>query len=99
MKLVGNFAQNRWKRCKKLPINFVGNMEARDLVSGEYDVVVADGFSGNVALKSTEGAAMFVLERFKEAIMSSTSAKIGALFMKKTLKIFDLPLYFNDLIM
>lgn len=71
---------------KKLPINFVGNMEARDLVSGKYDVVVADGFSGNVALKSTEGAAMFVLERFKEAIMSSASAKIGALFMAKTFK-------------
>lgn len=74
---------------KKLPINFVGNMEARELISGKYDVVVSDGFAGNVALKATEGAALFVLNTIKESIMKSTKAKIGSLFMKdvfKTLK-------------
>lgn len=65
-------------------INFVGNMEARDILSGEYDVVVADGFSGNVALKSTEGAVKVVLKHLKTSIMSSISAKIGYLFMKKS---------------
>ena len=64
-------------------INFVGNMEARDILSGEYDVVVADGFAGNVALKSTEGAVKTVLSYLKTAIKSSTSAKVGYLFMKK----------------
>lgn len=71
---------------KTLPINFVGNMEARELLSGKYDVVVSDGFAGNVALKATEGTAMFILDSLKEGIMGSLSGKIGALFMKKTLK-------------
>lgn len=71
---------------KTLPINFVGNMEARDLLSGNYDVVVADGFSGNVALKATEGSAMFVMSNLKETIKQSFWAKIGALFMRNSLK-------------
>lgn len=71
---------------KDLPIDFVGNMEARDALSGEYDVVVCDGFSGNVLLKSTEGTAKLVVGMLKQSIMSSASAKIGALFMKKALK-------------
>ncbi len=70
----------------KLPINFAGNMEARDALSGEYDILVADGFVGNVLLKSTEGAAMMVMSELKHAIMSSASAKFGALFMKKAFK-------------
>ena len=75
-----------FQMLKKLPINFVGNMEARELISGKYDVVVADGFAGNVALKATEGAALFVLDTLKENIMSSFKAKIGAMLMKKTFK-------------
>lgn len=71
---------------KDLPINFVGNMEARDALSGDYDVLVADGFVGNVLLKSVEGTAQMVMKKLKEAIYSSTSAKIGYLFMKKAFK-------------
>lgn len=71
---------------KELPINFVGNMEARDTLTGEYDVVVCDGFSGNVLIKSTEGTAKMVTGKLKENIKSSFSAKIGALFMRKALK-------------
>ena len=67
-------------------INFVGNMEARDVLSGEYDVVVADGFSGNVCLKSIEGAASMVVRLLKKGIMSSKKAKFGALFMKGVFK-------------
>ena len=67
-------------------INFVGNMEARDMLSGEYDVVVSDGFSGNVALKSTEGAVGMILKSLKTEIMNSVMSKIGALFMKKAFK-------------
>lgn len=67
-------------------INFVGNMEARDLLSGEYDVVVSDGFSGNVLLKSTEGSMKGLLTVLKKEIKSSFWSKIGALFMKKTFK-------------
>ena len=75
-----------FKRLKELPINFVGNMEARDALTGEYDVLVADGFVGNVLLKSVEGTASMVMSMLKKAVMSSTSAKIGALFMKKAFK-------------
>ena len=67
-------------------INFVGNMEARDVMSGDYDLVVADGFSGNVLLKSIEGTAKVILKTLKKEIMASTSAKFGALFMKKAIK-------------
>lgn len=70
---------------KKLPINFVGNMEARYALSGNYDVLVCDGFVGNVLLKSVEGTAMGVMKMLKNEIKSSFSAKIGALFMKKGL--------------
>lgn len=67
-------------------INFVGNMEARELMSGSYDVVVTDGFAGNVLLKSTEGAMIGVLKALKSEIQSSAMSKFGALFMKKTFK-------------
>ena len=64
-------------------INFAGNMEARELLSGDYDVVVCDGFSGNVLIKSTEGACLEMLKMLKRDMMSRFSYKIGALFMKK----------------
>ena len=69
---------------KNLPINFVGNMEARELLSGDYDVVVTDGFAGNVLLKSTEGSVATIMKVLKTDIKSHTASKIGALFMKGT---------------
>jgi len=69
---------------KNKDINFVGNMEARTLMSGDVDVVVSDGFAGNVLLKSTEGAMKGLLSTLKTEIKSSLFSKIGALFMKKT---------------
>ena len=67
-------------------LNFVGNMEARDLLSGDYDIVVCDGFSGNVLLKSTEGAISSLLSMLKAGIKKSFLSKIGYLFMRKTFK-------------
>ena len=64
-------------------LNFVGNMESRDLLSGSYDVVVADGFSGNVLVKTTEGTALELLKKLKKEIFSRTLYKLGALLMKK----------------
>jgi glycerol-3-phosphate acyltransferase PlsX len=64
-------------------LNFVGNMESRDLLSGNYSVVVADGFSGNVLVKTTEGTALELLKKLKKEIFSRTIYKIGALLMKK----------------
>ena len=63
-------------------LNFVGNMESRDLLSGRYNVVVADGFSGNVLVKTTEGTALELLGKLKKEIFSKTLYKLGALLMK-----------------
>ena len=64
-------------------INFVGNMESRDLLTGKYDLVVCDGFSGNVLVKTTEGTALQLLKKIKTDIMSRKKYMIGAAFMKK----------------
>ena len=68
------------KGCES--INFVGNMESRDLLSGRYDLVVCDGFSGNVLVKTTEGTALELLKKLKKDIYSKTIYKLGALLMK-----------------
>ena len=67
-------------------LNFVGNMESRDLLSGNYDVVVCDGFSGNVLIKATEGTAMELLKKLKKDIYSSWVYKLGAAIMAKMFK-------------
>ncbi len=64
-------------------INFVGNMESRDLLSGKYDLVVCDGFSGNVLIKTTEGTALELLKKLKKDIYTKTRYKLGALLMKR----------------
>ena len=64
-------------------LHFVGNMESRDLLSGRYDVVVADGFSGNVLVKTTEGTALELLKKIKKDIYSRWLYKLGALLMKR----------------
>lgn len=66
---------------KKEEINFVGNMESRDLLSGKYDLIVCDGFSGNVLVKTTEGTALELLKKIKKDIGKKLIYKIGALFM------------------
>ena len=66
---------------KNLGINFVGNMEARDIMSGNYEVVIADGFAGNVALKATEGALKVALGEVKRSIKEGFWSKVGSIFM------------------
>ena len=63
-------------------INFVGNVEARGVPLGEVDVVVCDGFSGNVLLKSIEGTAMFMGSQLKKIFKSSLATKLGYLLCK-----------------
>lgn len=71
---------------KQLPINFVGNMEARYFMTGDYDVVVTDGFSGNILLKAIEGAVKFTSGAIKEAMLSNLKSKIGGLLCRKSIK-------------
>ena len=81
-----NLTKETYEQLKKLPINFVGNMEARDALSGNYDVIVADGFSGNVLLKGIEGAVGVSFKMLKNEIKSSKLAMFGSLFMKQAFK-------------
>lgn len=67
-------------------INFVGNVEGRDINYGNVDVVIADGFSGNVALKSIEGCAKMILATMNKQFKSSPASLIGSLFMLGAIK-------------
>ncbi len=73
-------------RLKTLPIHFVGNVEGGDLFSGEVDVVVCDGFVGNIALKICEGLAMEIFGLLKKAVKSSISSQVGYLFSRKSFR-------------
>ena len=68
-------------------INFIGNIESRELLNGVADVVVTDGFTGNAVLKAIEGTAMSGLGLLKESIKNGGfKAKLGAFLMKDSLK-------------
>lgn len=65
---------------------FVGNAEGSDLLLGDFDVIVTDGFTGNVALKSMEGTAKFMLKSIKRVVSASKRAAVGALLLKDGIK-------------
>lgn len=81
-----DLAKKSHEILQKLPINYVGNMEARDALSGEYDVIVADGFCGNILLKSIEGTLQSFMGVLRSGLMSSFRGKVGGLLIKKPLK-------------
>lgn len=78
--------KDSYELLEKAPINFIGNVEARDVPLGAVDVIVADGFVGNVILKVTEGVASSLLGELKSILTSSFSSKIAALLIKDGLK-------------
>lgn len=65
---------------------FAGNCEGTDILAGRYDVIVTDGFTGNVALKTLEGTAKFILGELKAAVRASKKVALGALLIKSSLK-------------
>ncbi|MBQ9973997.1 MAG: phosphate acyltransferase PlsX [Oscillospiraceae bacterium] len=67
-------------------INFVGNVEAREAVEGAVDVIVADGYSGNIFLKTMEGSALFLMRRIKGVFMKNILTKLAALAVKGGVK-------------
>ncbi|HZK37907.1 MAG TPA: phosphate acyltransferase PlsX [Clostridia bacterium] len=76
------------KLCKNGPFNFKGNIEARDIPAGYADVIVCDGFTGNVILKLTEGLADSIFRLLKEEFVKNTLRKIGASLLKSGFKDF-----------
>src|SRR5208282_6661671 len=68
---------------KALPIRFIGNVEGRDIFSGLADVIVCDGFVGNVALKTSEGVGRFVREVLRQSLTRTVTAQVGALLSRR----------------
>lgn len=66
-------------------INFIGNVEARDVFFNTVDVVVTDGFSGNIMLKTVEGTGIFIMSNIKSILTANKRSKVAALTMKKRL--------------
>lgn len=75
-----------YEELKNMDINFIGNLEARDVINAKTDIIVCDGFTGNILLKSAEGVAMSVMGLLKETFLSSTKGKIGAMLLKDDLR-------------
>lgn len=73
-------------RLQESPLRFIGNVEGKDLFSGAADVIVSDGFTGNVALKVAEGAVESMLSMARREITKNIFAKLGYLLMKRHLK-------------
>jgi phosphate acyltransferase len=72
-----------FNRLKQMPVNFTGNVEGRDVFRGEVDVIVCDGFIGNIALKISEGLVEHVGGMLKKAIKSSLTSQIGYALSKR----------------
>lgn len=74
---------------RRTPLNFIGNVEGRDIFSDKVDVVVCDGFVGNICLKLSEGLAVTIGAMLKEEIQSGLSSKVGYLFLQPAFKRFS----------
>lgn len=81
-----DLTKKTFELLEKAPINFIGNVEARDILNHAADVVVTDGFSGNVALKTIEGTAQTIFTLLKETFMASAKTKIAAALAKNDLR-------------
>ncbi|HEV2575877.1 MAG TPA: phosphate acyltransferase PlsX [Acidobacteriaceae bacterium] len=78
-----NLTRDTLPLLRELGLNFIGNVEGRDLYNGRADVVVCDGFVGNVALKTSEGVAKLVTTSLRESLKATVTAQMGALLSRK----------------
>lgn len=81
-----DLVKRSYEEIKKLDLNFIGNVEAREVINAYTDIIICDGFTGNILLKSAEGVALSVMSLIKETFMASTKSKIGALLIKDELR-------------
>jgi glycerol-3-phosphate acyltransferase PlsX len=77
-------------------MNFIGNVEGRDLYNGNVDVVVCDGFVGNVALKTSEGLAKLVRDLLRSSLSATVTAKVGALLSRQAFNAFKRRLDYSE---
>jgi glycerol-3-phosphate acyltransferase PlsX len=81
---------------RSMPFQFLGNVEGRDLYNGAADVIVCDGFVGNVALKTSEGLAKLVRSSLRESLKSTVTSQVGALLSKKAFDAFKKRLDYSE---
>ena len=81
----GELQKESYALLEKAPLNFIGNVESREIPKGDIDIVVTDGFTGNIALKLIEGVSLTMFSMIKNVLYSSLKNKIGALLIKKGL--------------
>lgn len=81
-----DLTKQAFELLKESKLNFIGNVEARDLLDGVADVVVTDGFTGNMVLKTIEGTALSMFKMLKSALTSSVKSKLAAAVLKPDLK-------------
>lgn len=89
-------AIDTYELLKNSDLNFSGNLESRYVLNGDADVIVADGFVGNVLLKSIEGTASYIMKGLKEELTSTFISKIGALLVKPSLRNFKKRLDYGE---
>lgn len=82
------FVKECYALLKDTPINFKGSIEGREIPNGDIDVVVTDGFTGNVILKLFEGTVETIFSVLKEGIMSSVKTKLGGMLLKPVFRSF-----------
>jgi glycerol-3-phosphate acyltransferase PlsX len=81
-----DLTKHTFERLQAASLNFIGNVEGKDIYSGKADVIVSDGFTGNIALKVSEGVVETLFSMARREIMKNVLAKIGFLLMKRHLK-------------
>jgi glycerol-3-phosphate acyltransferase PlsX len=81
---------------KALPIKFIGNVEGRDIFNGRADVIICDGFVGNVALKTSEGIGRFVRDALRESLTRTVTAQVGALLSRRAFNDFKRRLDYTE---
>lgn len=92
----GELQHQAFALLKESNLNFIGNIEARDISNDGADVVVADGFTGNIILKMFEGVAMMMMGKFKEIFSSSTKNKLAAAMIIKDLGALKKSMDYNE---
>ncbi|MDQ0972728.1 glycerol-3-phosphate acyltransferase PlsX [Neobacillus niacini] len=91
-----DLTKHAFELLKNANLNFVGNVEARDLLDGVADVVVTDGFTGNMVLKTVEGTALSMFKMLKTTLMSSLKSKLAAAVLKPEFKVLKNTLDYSE---
>ena len=95
--MKGNvLTREAYVRLKQLPLNFVGNVEGRDVFSGNVNVIVCDGFIGNIALKISEGVVQHIIALLKDALQSSLSSQVGSLLSRRAYQEFKKKIDYSE---